>query len=239
MEMNLDAARDVLGAVEAVPDAAAVRSVPIGVRLDHWNSRWPEALPRPEVLVSGATSLSRVDLFKAGAALRATESPTDAQVLDFYVRVCAWGTGTSAQSVSRVLRPLGEPDAVARMRASLQVEDPVESYRAFNNTGLSKVRYLGPAFFTKLMSFFRPEPLEGEPAKALILDARVAASLGASRKAGWRTDDYREYLAAVEELRVGPWKDVPADVVEYVLFEAKGDEARARHIGPNGYVPPK
>lgn len=239
MEMNLYAARRKLDAVEAVPDADAIRSLPQSVRLDHWNAHWPESLPRPEVLDSGTTSLIRVDLFKAGAALRATASPTDAQVLDFYVRVCAWGIGTSAQSLTRVLRPLGEPDAVARIRASLRVEDPVESYRAFNNTGLSKVRYLGPAFFTKLMSFFRPEPLEGEPAKALILDARVAASLGASRKAGWRTDDYREYLAAVDELRVGPWKDAPADVVEYVLFEAKGDEARARHIGPNGYVPPK
>src|SRR5699024_1936632 len=85
--------------------------------LSHWTSRWPETLPLPPVLDNPNTVgwISRQDLFDLGEPI---ESETDA--VNFYVAVCAWGAGPSAQQTYRSIRPLHEPGAPQRLLEGLR-----------------------------------------------------------------------------------------------------------------------
>lgn len=174
-----------------------------------WAQRWPEELPRPAILAEpGKVSVSRKQLFELGKSI-----DTDEDLLNFYVQVCGWGSGTSALSAARTARPL-RFDPVPKLRQALKplrAGDPVEAYRLLNNE--CHIKYLGPAFFTKLLYFADPK------GKALILDQRVATSLGAKTKSDWTTPQYAEYLETAETIRTSLDRDLTGDCVEYLLFQ--------------------
>lgn len=225
--LSVDQLRESLG---TVPKVQEVRDQTSGFYPSHWSSRWPEHLrarmPKilREVPPNGAKqSISRKDVF----GYRPSGDWTIDTALEFYVAACAWGTGNKAQSVHRVVTPLSRPDAADRLLAGLQsaqTGSPETTYYGFNNMEGHKLWGLGPAFFTKLMYFAAGEPTAATRRHPLILDARVAKSLGWKRRTGWRTtagtQSYAAYLDVVEEVRSeGPWSDVPADVLEYRLFQ--------------------
>lgn len=197
------------------------RDLPITSIARHWHSRWPQGLTKPALLahseeVADATMhFTRNELFDLGQNLK-----TDADVLNFYVAVCSWGSGNKARSIARVVKPLHQPEAVSRIRSALETtirEGAVEGYSAFNNTNKSRVKHLGPAFFTKLMYFSQGAPV-GDSDHALILDKRVAQALGMDKTAGWSTATYEQFLKQARELRAEWMPNSPLDAVEYQLF---------------------
>lgn len=224
---SVDPLRESLG---PVPKVQEFRDQTIGFFTSHWSSRWPENLraQMPKILRefppnSAKQLISRKDVF----GYRPIGDWTIETALEFYVAVCAWGTGHKAQSVHRVVSPLSRPDAADRLLAGLQSAQtgtPETTYYGFNNMENHKLWGLGPAFFTKLMYFAAGEPTAETRRHPLILDARVAKSLGWKRLTGWRTtvgaQSYAAYLDMVEEVRSeGPWSEVPSDVLEYRLFQ--------------------
>lgn len=192
----------------------------------HWRGRWPERLEIDSVPIlssdgldgTGRRTVSRSDLFVLG---REVETPIDA--LNFFVAVHSWGVGTSARGVIRGLRVLEDEDASKKILGALESLreadfDPRVGYSAFNNYDQSKVKYLGPAFFTKLLCFYSHDRLSRSTNAPLILDQYVAASLGWGPW-GWSTPQYVDYISLVDEARSLLDSDVPGDVIEYVLFD--------------------
>lgn len=188
--------------------------------LDRRTNRWPEALPLPPVLnrPEPALSVSRQAVFDLGESI---ESEADA--VNFHVAVCALGVGTSPLLKYRSLRPLREPGAPERLLAGLRVAatgSADERYFAFNNHSQAKVKYLGPALFTKLLYFAAGRPTPSDIRHPLILNARVAVALGWTKTSGWRTVEYSGYLDLVKQLDEQWRPDLPTDVIEYTLFRA-------------------
>lgn len=212
--MNVDLQRVLarLGAPEHAPGVAEVRLLPEHFFAQHW-----PAVEQELPVLAGETArkaLCREDLFALGAAARGPED-----MRNFYVAVCAWGAGISALSAYRLARPLAEPDLEQHLWAGLRLAqrgDALGAYEALS--GEHRVRFLGPAFFSKLMHFMAPPPKVGDVRPPLILDSRVAQALGWRKTASWTPTEYRAYLDAAEQLRVRWRPDLPLDVVEYQLF---------------------
>ncbi|MFG2257373.1 8-oxoguanine DNA glycosylase OGG fold protein [Streptomyces mirabilis] len=142
-----------------------------------------------------------------------------------------WGSGTKARSVarhSRIFTSSSVPDLDAHLSAALGVlrrEGAVRAYFAFNNA--ERIKFLGPAFFTKVLYFAG----HGHPVGAwrpLMLDGVVARSLRASDsevkwpRGGWTTPQYSRYLSLAHDL-AGETGVLP-DQVEAALF------ALGRHL---------
>ncbi|WP_162620268.1 hypothetical protein [Corynebacterium provencense] len=235
--LNMTVALKALGEPAQCPALDQVRGQKVWFYPRHWLARWPQGLEIPPLLqgdddVDVRLAVTRDDLF----ALAANGISTPSEAVNFYTAVCAWGNGPYVRGVSRVVRPLRDPLAPGRLLEGLAAAaecgagsgDPVEIYRQFCRGGSWRIKYLGPAFFTKLMYFAAGAPV---PPKAecsstlkhpLILDSRVARALGWSRRWGWSPEQYGDYLEAVEELR-DLWRpEVPVDVVEYQLFITGG-----------------
>ncbi|AZA10419.1 8-oxoguanine DNA glycosylase OGG fold protein [Corynebacterium gerontici] len=212
MKIDLERVIVRLGAPAIAPGVAEVRMLP-----EHYfPHHWPETEQHLPVLSGepGRRELCREDLFALGAA---ASGPEDMR--NFYVAVCAWGAGTSALSAYRLARPLAEPELEEHLWAGLrraQRGDALGAYEALS--GEHRVRFLGPAFFSKLMHFMAPPPEVGDVRPPLILDSRVAQALGWRKTASWSLAEYRAYLDAAEELRARWRPDLPLDVVEYQLF---------------------
>jgi hypothetical protein len=204
------------------PDESLIRSQGFDFLTHHWVDRWPAGLMLPKLLQGiGRKRLTRADVFS-----RARDVVSDDSLVELYVAVCAWGTGTKAQRVARCVKPLYEKGAIASLSRSfeaLQAQHPVEVYRRLNSWDGDRVKHFGPAFFTKWMYFSaydRMDKLEG-PAP-LILDKRVALAMGWS-PSGWRSADYARYLDLVAELRETWCPFQSAHVIEYSLFSLGGD----------------
>ncbi|MFE4748750.1 hypothetical protein ACFRIB_00390 [Streptomyces mirabilis] len=137
-----------------------------------------------------------------------------------------WGSGTKARSVARHARIFTTASSVsdidARLAAALGVlrrEGAVSAYFAFNNG--ERIRFLGPAFFTKVLYFAGHDHPVG-PWRPLILDSVVARALRVADaevkwpRGGWTTPLYSRYLSLAhdhaEEAGVLP------DQVEAALF---------------------
>ncbi|MGW7644201.1 8-oxoguanine DNA glycosylase OGG fold protein [Streptomyces bobili] len=141
-----------------------------------------------------------------------------------------WGAGTKAQSVARRARiftrsSAGEIDA--RLEAglgALREAGAVQAYYAFNNA--HRIKFLGPAFFTKVLYFAGHEQCVGA-LRPLILDRLVARSLRAAdndgkwRGAGWTTRSYGRYLSLAHDH--AQQAGVLPDQVEAALF-ARGKQ---------------
>lgn len=217
---NLSAALTVLGPADEADSPEQVWAQSSRFFPSHWTSRWPESLLLPPVLDSTekVLSVSRQALFDLGESI---ESEADA--VNFYVAVCAWGAGTSAQQTHRSILPLREPGAPERLLdglTSATAGSADDGYFTFNNYSQARIKYLGPAFFTKLLYFAAGRPTPADTRHPLILDTRVAVALGWTKTFGWRTSDYSHYLDLVEQLHERWRPDLPTDVIEYTLFHA-------------------
>lgn len=236
--LNTTAALKALGEPAQCPTLEQVRNQKVWFYPRHWLARWPQGLEIPPFLRQDddddvRSAVTRDDLF----ALAASGISTPSEAVNFYTAVCAWGTGPYVRGVTRVIRPLRDESAPGRLLEGLAAAaecgagsgDPAEVYRQFCRGGQWQIKYLGPAFFTKLMYFAAGTPESPQDAgtstddssaskQPLILDSRVARALGWSRKWGWSPEQYGEYLEVAEELRDLWCPQAPVDVVEYQLF---------------------
>ncbi|NUP74746.1 MAG: hypothetical protein HOQ07_08885 [Sinomonas sp.] len=225
--------RDIAAALEqhfpdGPPADATVRNQGFDYLPQHWTSRWPNSLPVPEVLLDGDRKhLSRQDVFSISAAT----TDTDEDLVNLYVAICAWGTGTKAQRVARAVRPLHETGAVAalaRSRDAAMSGHPTEAYRRLNTTGEDRIKHFGPAFFTKWMYFSAYDTNSDRESPApLILDSRVAKALDWGSQ-GWDSKDYGRYLELATSIQATwcprePSRDsATTHVIEYALFKLGG-----------------
>jgi len=194
----------------------------------HWLDRWPvDIYAIPPVLSleglddRGRRYLNRSDLFRLGQAV---DTPTDA--LNFFVAVYAWGVGSKARGVGRGVRVLEDGTASERIFAALTALresgfDPRTGYEAFHFKAQSRLKYLGPAFFTKLLYFYSHDKAIRSTKLPLILDQRVAHSAGLRSTSWWTPDEYVNYIDLVDNVRGTLSSDVPCDVIEFLLFQAR------------------
>ena len=193
----------------------------------HWLDRWPRdnyAIP-PVLSLDGLDDrgrryLNRSDLFRLGQDV---QTPTDA--LNFFVAVYAWGVGNKARGVGRGVRVLEDGMASDRIFAALTALreshfDPRTGYEAFHFKAQSRLKYLGPAFFTKLLYFYSHDRAISSTNLPLILDQRVAHSVGIRSTSWWTPDEYADYIDLIDRVRINLDSDVPCDVIEYLLFQA-------------------
>lgn len=104
----------------------------------------------------------------------------------------------------------------------MDLAEPVDSYRAFNAVSLRKIKWLGPAYFTKLLHFRAGRPDASGKQYPLILDSRVAEALGWSKTTGWTSSEYSTYLDLIDAVHQRWRPDLPVDIVEYQLFMSAG-----------------
>ncbi len=139
------------------------------------------------------------------------------------VASCVWGTGTSAQSVTRVARTLGQQDLPQRLVdvvTALSVGGAADAFDLLHGHG-NVIAGLGPSFGTKFLYFagFGRGLGEHQP---LILDDRVALAVRRLSGVSWpynRRDRsvYTDYLALAQRWAV-EWGAEEPDVVERCLF---------------------
>lgn len=217
---NLSRALSVLGPPEKAVAPETVWGQTEIFYPERWTKRWPKDLPLPEFLErqEKALSVSRQRLFEFGESM-----DTEEDAVNFYVAVCSWGAGTDAQQTYRCVQPLHQPGAPGKLLEGLKVASTGsadEGYFTFNNYSQARIKYLGPAFFTKLLYFAAGRPTPADTRHPLILDRRVAVALGWTKTSGWSTAEYSDYLDLVEALHERWRPDLPTDVIEYTLFHA-------------------
>lgn len=209
-----------------VPSEATVHAQSISFYPRQWRGGWPEHLQvdsMPILSLDGLDArdrrtIDRSDLFSLGSAVK---TPIDA--LNFFVAVYSWGVGTYARGVGRGLRVLEDKEAGKKILSALETLresdfDPRVGYAALNFYDQEKIKYLGPAFFTKLLYFYSHDRMSRRTNSPLILDQYVARSLG-WRPWGWTSAQYADYILVVDEARALLEQNVSGDVVEYVLFD--------------------
>ena len=205
---------------EGPPDDETVRSQGFAWAPDQWRKRWPNELPMPAVLKTAGAG-PRVD--RADVFARASTVKTEADAVELFVLMGAWGTGTQARSIARIVRPLHQPGAAERLLAAHRIiregGDAEESYRRMYSTRYERIKYLGPAFFTKWLYFSAYDTWSFASAPPpLILDRKVALTMG-WRTTGWPAGTYRDYLDTATSVRDQWAPGVALHVVEYALFK--------------------
>lgn len=206
---------------DGAPTDAAVRSQGSDYFPQHWTSRWPAHLPLPAALHS---SELRRYINRSGLFAMAEETSSSEDILNLYVSICAWGTGTQAQRVARVVKPLHEEGALDSLQRSFTAArslDPIEAYRRLNMTGEDRVKGFGPAFFTKWLYFAAyNDPTRTQQLRPLILDERVSNALGWPPISGRRpSSDYAQYLETAAKINSAWAPNSPSHAIEYALFQ--------------------
>ncbi|MGN6412517.1 8-oxoguanine DNA glycosylase OGG fold protein [Flexivirga sp.] len=211
---------------EGPPTDEAVRAQGFTWSAGQWRKRWPAALSVPRRLAEAPERphLTRQDVFD-----RARSVTTESDAVELFLLVAAWGTGTKARSIARVARVLDQPSAPARLLETHRVVrdgDPAEAYRRMYSWDHERIKYLGPAFFTKWLYFSAYDTWEQRNGPApLILDQQVARALG-WRTTGWSSSTYRTYLETAAAVRDIWAPNAPLHIAEYALFEV-GRRARS------------
>ena len=183
-------------------------------------------------------ALSRRHLFDLAAAR------VEGSWIPLLFATYAWGHGTSGYGPARLRKILENNDLTDIDRSlddavdALRTDGAAAAYGVLNR----RVRYLGPAFFTKFL-YAAGEGLGVDGPRPLILDQRVAASLRAltttlNRSAnlspdlpawlwtnsGWSLHRYDQYVTFAHRLSrhlhgtVDGWPD-RADLIELALFD--------------------
>lgn len=190
----------------------------------HWLNRWDESLPAvPSVLQDGKVdargrqNITRSDLFSMGATVTRAQD-----AVNFYVAVCSWGAGSKARDIYRRIPTLSEPAVGEKLlEGILLARDPEtpakDAYQAFYATAQYRLKGLGPAFFTKLL-YFAADPSDTRELRHLILDQKVAASIGWPNKVWWDTSEYVDYLELVNETMQQMPEAERSDCIEMRLF---------------------
>ncbi|MCC3273281.1 hypothetical protein MUK71_03570 [Arthrobacter zhangbolii] len=210
-----------------LPSEEEVRSQGFAFYPRHWLAKWNKSdmPPVPQILGSegldarGRKWLTREDLFSMGQQIA-----TPANAIEFYVAVCSWGVGNKARDVYRRVVPLASPDAGERLLKGITAVQraggsATAGYQAFSDPAVAYLKGLGPAFFTKLLYFAAGEPAAGGDGHALILDRKVAKSIGWPAKTWWTAQEYQDYIVLIDEI-CGLLDPTPRpDCVEYALFK--------------------
>jgi hypothetical protein len=195
------------------------RQPAIGWPRARWLDRFPDSA---ELLESLPDRLDRARV--QAACLEAAHSPQAAW--HAFMVVMVWGQGMTGYGPWRTTRILQDTaDAKQRLftvARHLSQAGALEAYRRLGND--CRLRWLGPAFGTKYLSFCPQGP--GSP--ALILDRLVARWLTNNtqhtfRAGPWSPSTYRHYLELV-----GSWAavlGVAAEDVEWCIFQAQSDQA--------------
>lgn len=166
----------------AKPRSERIDGHTISIATAWWHTELAAArLPRVSIASSGATRISRGDLFADAARL---DTDSDDELLRFLFRVLAWGSGMTLRlNRKRIQAVVDSPSsAVAALRTALQAarEDPAEAYEALRPRNRNAIAYLGPAFSTKVLYFAGRGALDHPCA---ILDSQVATTL--RKDCGW------------------------------------------------------
>jgi hypothetical protein len=184
--------------------------------------RWKQLLPDPafwptRLDTCPESSRGRLVVTRATVFEICRDMPDELAATQGFVAACVWGAGTGAQSIHRRVKiftanPGEVGTRLARALAIQQSDGAVAAYGALQ--GPLKLKYLGPAFFTKILYFAGYDtPRDLRP---LILDKFVAIGLQAGWPwAGWSSAQYSEYLHHAHE-----WADKDPDAVELLLFKA-------------------
>lgn len=190
----------------------------------HWLNRWDENLPAvPSVLqdgepdARGRQNITRGDLFNMGAKVTTAQD-----AVDFYVAVCSWGAGSKARDIYRRIPTLSEPEVGEKLLGGILLardpEAPAEdAYQAFYASAQYRLKGLGPAFFTKLL-YFAAGPSGTRELRHLILDQKVAESIGWPNKVWWDPSEYVDYLELVNETMQQMPEAERSDCIEMRLF---------------------
>lgn len=147
--------------------------------------------------------------------------------LDGYIATIVWGCGTDARNRARMLRVFRESDDIlARIDAlvlSLNGATPGEAWDAITVT--RRLKWLGPAFGTKVAYFAGLASSPSSGPWPLIADATVAAALGAPVNHNRAVYvGYCERAWLLRDQLKGPRRR--PDQVEYALFKL-GQGARS------------
>ncbi|WP_395151632.1 hypothetical protein [Ilumatobacter sp.] len=172
---------------------------------------------------SGRPGISRATVF--GINAQGTAEPD----LSLLIHSLAWGGGLKYRQMRKRLSTFsvdidGAVDALAEA-AEASRTDPASAYEVLYPAGRTRVKYLGPAFFTKVL-YFAGGGAPSHP--CLILDARTSSALkgfgwDGLGTTGWSASTYARYC---EQLR--GWADqaasslgrpVAADEIERWLFD--------------------
>jgi hypothetical protein len=181
---------------------------------------WPAALP-------GDGTLWRADIFGAANDWRAGRLSARA----FLVAACMWGYGPVGYGPARVRAVLQDDPDGSSLESNLEplrhdcpaTGDLRAAYQRFNRASGTRLRGLGPAFFTKLLYFAGYRRGAGG-IQPLILDRNVAACLPADAGAaaglswGWPSDQWMAYLTWAARQARRPGFGGEPDRVEMALF---------------------
>lgn len=207
------------GFPDGPPADATVRSQGSDFFPEHWRTRWPAHLTLPASLHSSERQhINRSELFAMAEQVSSNDD-----ILNLYVSVCAWGTGTQAQRVVRVVKPLHEDGALDSLQRSFHTArslNPIEAYRRLKVTGEDRIKGFGPAFFTKWLYFAAyDDPTRTQQLRPLILDKRVTNALGwATTNDRWLSSDYAQYLDTATKINTIWAPHNPHHTIEYALF---------------------
>lgn len=148
---------------------------------------------------------------------------TSQDAVNFYVAVCSWGAGTKARDIYRRIYTLSEPDVGEKLLGGiLLAQDPnVEAenaYRAFWTSKQYRLKGLDPAFFTKLLHFAAGH-IDNQKMRHLILDKKVATSIGWPDRAWWTPSEYGDYLELINNVMEHLPEAERSDCLEMRLFK--------------------
>lgn len=215
----------------AVPAITEVHGQGFDFYPEHWSKRWRNEKPATSLQIlspdnsdeKGRAYVSRSSLFDLAEKVDSEET-----ALNFFVAVYSWGVGSKARGVARGSRVIAEPDAAQRLYEGLSLFkennfDPKVGYEQFYFKANSRIKFLGPAFFTKLLYFYGHEGTSGRDRAPVILDQRVARAIGWPARSWWTPDEYSDYIDLVDEVRTSVDPVIASDAIEYALF----------HLGKN------
>jgi len=216
---------DLLHNGKRLPTAAEVENHAIRFYPRHWLNRWDESMPGiPPILQSGETdskgrlALSRGDLFALGTKVKNAQDS-----INFYVAVCSWGAGAKARDIYRRIPTLSEPDVGEKLLGGIMLaQDPnveaEDAYRSFWTRKQYRLKGLGPAFFTKLL-YFAAGHTHNQKMRHLILDKKVATSIGWPDRAWWTPSEYGDYLELINNVMEHLPEAERSDCLEMRLFK--------------------
>lgn len=147
---------------------------------------------------------------------------TEQDAVNFYVAVCSWGAGAKARNIYRRIPTSIEPDLGEKLLGGIMLAQDLnvaakEAYRSFWTCEQYGLKGFGPAFFTKLL-YFAAGPTDNKKMRHLILDKKVAASIGWPAKARWSPSEYGECLELINDAMEHLREAERSDCLEMRLF---------------------
>lgn len=164
-----------------------------------------------------------------GAIFGIAAEGTVGSIMSLLVHSLAWGGGVKYRLMRKRLDTVAVSiedarDLLAEAAAASRT-DPMSAYDLLYPGGRTRLKFLGPAFFTKFL-YFAGGGLPAHP--CLIIDERTASALeglgwDGLGTTGWSASTYAEYCEQLrdwaDQAAVSLGRSVAADEVERWLFE--------------------